>query len=106
MLNLVKLESVEVLKGVLIETIKDVPGIHKLEKRSIDAIVEKIDEHTQNLFENINKLKEEIRLSRRTDSSEMMAELLRKIKQKNTFILALNTILRDKYQYVDILNEF
>ncbi len=82
------------------------PGIHELEKRSIDIIVEKINEHTLQLIEDINKLKKEIRLSRRTDPSEMMAELLRKIKQKNTFILALNIILRDKYQYVDILDKF
>ncbi len=106
MMQLAEVKNIDVLRGVLIETLKDVPEILEIKDRTIDGIVEKTKEHTEQLMERIIKFKREIRVSKRIDNSSMLARLLRLIKQKNTLMLALHTIVRDKYLYVNILDEF
>ena len=106
MMQLVEMQHINVLKQTLIETLKDVPGIYQLQEKSLTRIVGKVDEYTRKIIGDIKKLRKEVMVSRSTDNRAMLARLIGLIKQKNTFILTLHTLLRDKYLYENIFDEF
>ena len=101
----VQIGNIDVLKRILIEILKDIPGIHQLKGKSVNHLVKKINEYNQHLQEQITKSRKEMQISRRTDSTEMLLHVINLREKSNAFLLVNYILLRDKEVFATILDE-
>ena len=101
----IQIGNIDVLKRILIEILKDLPGIHQLKGKSVSHIVKKVNEYNQHLQVQITKSRKEMQISRRTDNTEMQLQLINLREKNNAFLLVNYILLRDKELFATILNE-